>query len=292
MLSKIRLLVRKNQLIRKIIGYQLASSGLFDRYFRNYKLTDSWQVRVDDVLACSDTPFIPTVPYAGVISRGKQTMHNGLKIYNGSYYGPEYAKLLEITKGVHEPQEERVFQEVLIAIPKNATMIELGSFWSFYSMWFQLKVRGAKNYMIEPDSFNMRFGIRNFKLNGFTGDFTHAFVGPASKRGNPPTICIDDFVANKNIEFIDILHSDIQGFEYEMLQGAMVTFDKQKIGYVFISTHNNEVHYQCLDFLQDRNFIIIVDIDMDATYSVDGLIVARANNYEGIESMDLSRKDK
>ena len=39
-------------------------------------------------------------------------MHNGLKIHLGSYYGPEGATQLIINKGVHEPQEEYVFQEV------------------------------------------------------------------------------------------------------------------------------------------------------------------------------------
>jgi hypothetical protein len=44
-------------------------------------------------------------------------------------------------------------------------MIELGAFWSFYSMWFNKEVENAINYMVEPDSFNLGQGKRNFKLN-------------------------------------------------------------------------------------------------------------------------------
>jgi hypothetical protein len=291
MLGALRKLLRKNLFLRKLVGYHLASSGLFDKYFKNYALSDFWKRRVNDVMSSSDLQYIPTVEQAGVMDKGQQTMHNGLKIYNGSYYGPEYAQMLQTTKGIHEPQEERVFQEALKTMKPNATMIEMGSFWSFYSMWFQQKVTGAINYMIEPDAFNMGQGIRNFKLNGFKGDFTQAFIGSKSTEGKPPTICIDDFVRSKNISFVDMLHSDIQGFEYEMLQGSVKTFDENKIGYVFISTHNDEVHQQCLAFLNERNFIILAEADMQATFSEDGLIAARAPHYNGIDPIKISRKN-
>jgi Methyltransferase FkbM domain len=157
-------------------------------------------------------------------------------------------------------------------------------------MWFKQKLNKASNYMIEPDAFNLGQGKRNFKLNNFTGDFTQAFISKQSAGGEVPTICIDDFVAQKNISFIDMLHSDIQGFEYEMLQGAAKTFEANKIGYVFISTHNNEVHQQCLNFLQQRNFIIIASANMQETFSEDGLIAARASYYNGIEPINISKK--
>lgn len=60
-----------------------------------------------------------------------------------------------------------------------------------------------------------------------------------------------------NINFINILHSDIQGAEYEMLLGAEKTFKDKKIGYIFISTHSNDVHNKCLEFLKNKEFKII-----------------------------------
>ncbi|MBP6794871.1 MAG: FkbM family methyltransferase [Saprospiraceae bacterium] len=290
MLHWIRKNIKKNIFFRKMIGYHLASSGLFDAYFKNYELSEFWQKRVLDVLSSPDLHEISTVPNAGQISGGKQIMHNGLRIHIGSYYGPEYARMLIQSKGIHEPQEERVFQEVLKTLPPNSTMIELGAFWSFYSMWFQQKIKGAKNYMIEPDAFNLGHGRRNFKLNGFNGDFTQAFVGKESKSGQPQTICIDDFAAAKKIDFIDMLHCDIQGYEYEMLQGAIRTFQSNKIGYVFISTHNKSVHDQCTQFLIDKSFTIIAAADMQETYSEDGFIGAKAPGYDGLQSLHISKK--
>jgi Methyltransferase FkbM domain len=167
----------------------------------------------------------------------------------------------------------------------------MGAFWSFYSMWFQKEIQQAVNYMIEPDSFNLGQGKRNFKLNKMKGTFIQAFVGKESSIGQPVgTLCIDDFVNDKAIPFIHMLHSDIQGYEYEMLLGAEKTFEAKKIGYVFISTHSNELHYQCLEFLNRKGFYIIASVDIDETYSEDGLIAARAPYFEGIEKINISRR--
>jgi hypothetical protein len=291
MLQSIRGFVRKNLFLRKLIGYHLASSGLFDSVIRNYELSDSWKKRIEDVLKADDNKFIERVPDAGAIKKGKQIMHNGLKIHLGSYYGPEYSKMLLLSKGVHEPQEERIFGEALKTLSPSAVMIEMGAFWSFYSMWFNQEVPGARNFMIEPDEFNIGQGKRNFRLNKMKGDFVQAFIGRESTHDQPvDTLAIDDFVRERGLPFVDMLHSDIQGFEFDMLLGAERSFAEKKIGYVFISTHSNDIHYKCLDFLKQRDFVLLASIDLDETYSEDGLIAARAPFFPGIDPIALSKK--
>ena len=292
MFKYLRKLAQKNIYLRKLIGYFLASSGLVDFYFKNYQLSPSWQKRLNEILSSKDNELIPKVINAGIIKNGKQTMHNGIKIYLGSYYGPEFAFIFQKSKGVHEPQEERVFGEVLKKIKPGSTMIELGAFWSFYSMWFNKEVENAINYMVEPDSFNLGQGKRNFKLNKLEGNFIQAFSGKSSSfTGAIPVLSVDDIIKSNYIDFVDILHTDIQGFEYDMLQGAINSFNEKKIGYVFISTHSNEVHNNCLSFLNGFNFIVLANADIDHTFSEDGLIVARAPYYEGIEPILIDLKD-
>ena len=287
--QSIRNYAKKNLAIRRLIGYHLASSGLFDGLIRNYTLSEAWQKRIANVVDAEDNQYIPRVPDAGVIKGGKQIMHNGLKIYLASYYGPEFARLLLLSKGVHEPQEERVFGEAIKTLPPGAVMIEMGAFWSFYSMWFNHQIPGARNFMIEPDAFNIGQGKRNFRLNRMKGDFVQAFVGERSKAETPvPTLAIDDFVRERSIPFIHMLHSDIQGFEHDMLKGAAKTFDEKKIGYIFVSTHSNEIHNACLDFLKARDFIILASVDLDHSCSEDGLIAARAPWFSGIAPIPLS----
>lgn len=274
------------------MGYHLASSGLFDRFFTNYQLTPEWGKRIADVLASRDNDLIPRVSDAGKIRRGKQTMHNGIRINLGSYYGPEYSRMLLESRGVHEPQEERVFMEVLKTLPPDACMIEMGAFWSFYSMWFQKELRKAVNYMVEPDDFNLGQGKRNFRLNSLKGTFIKAFVGKDhSVHNGTRTVSVDGLVEEFNIPFIHILHSDIQGFEYEMLLGASEAFHRKKLGYVFISTHSDDIHNKCVEFLRERNFLIIADADMSETYSQDGLIVARAQYFDGLGQIAISKKN-
>ena len=291
MLSNLRSFFRKHLWLRKFIAYGLAPSGLFDSYFKNYKPSPYWEKRIADVLSCKDSEEIPRVGNAGMIISGKQVMHNGLKVNLGSYYGPEFAKLLMLSKGVHEPQEERLFMEVLKQMPQGAVMVELGAFWSFYSMWFNKEIKNAVNIMVEPDSFNIGQGQRNFKLNGMKGKFIETFIGKEYNE-TANVITIDKLVQDKQIDHIDILHSDIQGYEYDMLLGATDTMMGNKIGYFFISTHSNEVHYKCLDLLTAKKYFIIVSIDLDETFSEDGLIVARDNNLRGINIIPVHKKIK
>ena len=79
----------------------------------------------------------------------------------------------------------------------------------------------------------------------------------------------------KDIEFIDILHSDIQGFEYEMLQDILILLLGKKIGYLFISTHSDELHSQCIQLLESCPYKIIASADFETeTFCCDGIIIA------------------
>lgn len=291
MLQKIRRLIRNNTAFRKFASFYLASSGLFDKVLLNMPISESWDHRIKHVVSCPDNEKIPRVLDAGQVKKGKQIMHNGLLISLGGYYGPEMAQLLLKNRGVHEPQQELVFGKIIDSLPRGATMIELGAFWGFYSMWFNNKIKDAHNYLIEPSSFNLNFGIRNFSLNNMYGDFTNAYIGKEeSSLEEVPTLNIDYFVRLKQIKFIDLLHSDIQGYEHEMLQGAEQTIIDQKIGYFFISTHNDENHYACIKYLTDRRYDIICSATLTQSYSEDGLIVAKHSSLPTIDNISISLK--
>lgn len=250
-----------------------------------------WQDRTQKVMASSDNRFIPRHPDAGEIIKGHLVMHNGLIIEPLSYYGAPVLRQLILNKGVHEPQEERVFNDVLKGMRENATMLELGCFWGFYSMWFNKEVKGAKNYMVDHP-VTMQKAVKNFALNNMKGDFTGAYIGHPQPGADIKYISVDQLVKEKGIDFIDILHSDIQGFEYEMLEGVTETIAANKIGYVFISTHSNELHENCKKFLLDKGFELICDANLDESYSEDGLIVVKAPHYKGIAPMQISKRGK
>ncbi|EKO36164.1 methyltransferase FkbM domain protein [SAR86 cluster bacterium SAR86E] len=285
MFKKIRSYIRNYPLIRRFVGHTLPSTGFFDNTFRNWKVDDIWRKRIDICLSSPDNFKIPRCAGAGSIKNGKQLMHNGIKVNVGSYYGPEKTVLLTENNGVHEPQEELLFQLVLEYIDRNnkskPTMIELGSFWAFYSLWFKQKFTDSNVFMVEPESFNIESGKRNFKLNNKEGTFINAFVSDIhenEKTSRTRTVSVDGLKEEFAITNIDILHSDIQGYELAMLEGAKDILSNHSAEFLFISTHSNELHYDCIQNIKDHDYRIICDIDLNDTFSEDGLIVACCKN--------------
>ena len=275
----------------------LNSTNYFNRRFHyaypKYQVSSYWRSRIDKVKQSTDNDKIGHVTGAGKIFPGYQLMHNGIRITLGSYYDYGNTHLLVENQGVHEPQEEYIFQQVLPFIAEGGTMMELGSYWAFYSLWFASKVKRARCIMIEPDPHKMNFGKLNFKLNGLRGEFKLGFIdGHTDTSQNIPTLNVDQLMTDLKVDFLNILHSDIQGYELKMLTGAGNALRNHKIGYAFISTHSNELHQQCIDELKKHGYIIVADANLDESYATDGVIVAKLPGQPGPDSIGISRSVK
>ena len=94
----------------------------------------------------------------------------------------------------------------------------------------------------------------------------------------------------KRVQHLSIVHADIQGAELEMLHGAEEMFSQRAIDYVFISSHSNELHRDCIKFVEGYDYIIVADADLDDTFSYDGLIVARNPSAPAPREMSISRR--
>ncbi len=293
LLSTVRRFMQHFPALRRFVAYSVIPSGLFDSMILRYPLSDAWRERVDLAREAPDNAFIPRVPDAGWILRGKQIMHNGLRINAGSYYGFEELILMHANCGVHEPQEERIFSEVLPHIKPGSVMIEIGAFWCFYSMWFNETVCGARNYMLEPDSFNLESGRRNFRLNGMLGEFRHCGIGERSGTmpSGVPIICVDDFVRTEGIGHVHLLHADIQGHEVAMLRGATFLFTNQLVDWVFVSTHSENLHADCLALLDEYGCSVVAAVRPLESYSEDGIIVAKHRGTVGVERVDVALRN-
>lgn len=265
----------------------------FRRSFPRYKITDNWKRRAALVQQSPDNDKIHHVPDAGQIRHDHQVMHNGLKISLASYYDYGNTVLIRDNRGVHEPQEEYVFQEVLKAMPEGATMLELGSYWAFYSLWFAHDVKNARCYMVEPDPHKMNFGKLNFKLNGLRGTFELGFIdGAATLSPAIPVYTVDYLMAKHRLSFLNVLHSDIQGYEANMLRGAAETFKNNRVGYVFLSTHSNDLHEECRQLLLSYGLEIVCSANLDESYSWDGLLVAKHPKVNGPAAIEISKRQK
>ncbi len=252
-----------------------------------------WNRRVADVLECPDIAYITPAPGAGEVRDGVQVMHNGIRILKGSYYRWRGTHMFRMTKGVHEPQEERVFGEVLRFMKPGAVMLELGAYWGFYSLWFAGAVPGARCVLVEPRKVNLHLGRANFRLNGREAEFVQAGVGAKSgerTRSLGAMICVDDLVEQRGLDKIDILHCDIQGYEGDMLKGAVRTLGARKVRFIFVSTHTQAIHEECRARLKEFGFDIIADADLEGTYNFDGILVGQLPGVEGPGVVPISQR--
>jgi FkbM family methyltransferase len=289
-------------------------------------IDDSWAERIRVAAACPDAVRLPRVKDAGgfVMRKGQvcQVMHNGVLILRDSYIGPPMTTLIEALRGVHEPQEECCFAEVLPFIRRGATMIELGSNWGFYSLWFERAIEKAECHLIELDTKLLEAGIRNFAINGARGVFTNACLGlpnlgpwnvqrhghyvRAQASGqiffaceptidgfhrNIPLLELSHYLADNLIETVDLLHCDIQGEEMHLLEKDEALFRAGKVDWIFMSTHHDdEFHGRCVAKLEHFGFVVVAEHSISQSYSGDGLIVAKRHGVGGPDTIAISRR--
>src|SRR3954469_20370294 len=152
------------------------------------RLNDPADVRrVLLALRCTDADELPKVPGAGEgfdqAGVTVQRMFNGLLVEEGRYAGSWMTEIIRSSRGHHEPQEEVVFDAIVRRLQQDAgpepRMIEFGSFWSFYSLWFGKALPGATMFGLEPDPSNLQVGVRNAELNGLRDriEFVHGAIG-------------------------------------------------------------------------------------------------------------------
>lgn len=268
--------------------------------------------RVMNTVLCKDADYIPKVANAGeVVRRGDQSyqiMHNGLKVAVDSYYGDWGTQLIKELKGHHEPQEEKVFYEVLKRARPNSWMIELGAYWSYYSMWFHTSVPGARNLCCEPDPENKSVGEKNAELNNFqdirflqsaAGKDDKKIIsfdtGSVSGKVDVPIRTIDSLMEEYRIERLELLHMDVQGAELDALRGAEKMIKSGRVRFVFISTHHYlisrhpNIHQECINYITALGGHIVTEHDIHESYSGDGLIVASFDDNDKDIRIDVSR---
>ena len=253
--------------------------------------------RVAMTARCRDADPIPKVPDAGAVRLAAdgsrvQLMHNGLKVVADGYYGPWMTELIGLCQGHHEPQEERLFHEILAHLGSGGSMIELGGYWSYYSLWFLNAAGGRRAIVVEPDPAHLAVGKVNAALNELQPEFLSGFVGQSPSPSQMfqtetsgvielPALTVSQIMADYEIDTLDILHCDAQGAEANVLESCTELFRNGRVRWVFVSTHALQItgdpltHQRCLALLSAAGATIEAEHDIHESFSGDGLIVAR-----------------
>ena len=126
-----------------------------------------------------------------------------------------------------------VFEQELLALKTSNssvyTMLELGSNQCFYSLLFKhlLGKTQTKCFMVEPKTKNLDIGKQHFAANNCEGTFYHAIIGKQKAvkdflttviLDDVPLITLSQIFEENSLKEIDVLHSDIDGFEVDLLK--------------------------------------------------------------------------
>lgn len=271
------------------------------------------QRRVAITTSCRDTDAIPKVDGAGEVFERDgqllQRMHNGIVVAAGCYHGAWMTEVIRGLRGHHEPQEELVFHEILERIARTETrptMIELGSWWAYYALWFAHDTGGAV-VALEPDPFCLEVGRRNFELNGLTARFVHGAIGDApgapmsffeertSRVTTVPSYDLASLMDAVGLERVSLVLADIQGGEAPLLARARQLLEARRVRFLILSTHHHSIsgspvtHQEARDLLEACGAHFVAEHTVGESFSGDGLIAAAFEDRDRELSVRISR---
>ncbi|RYV51365.1 FkbM family methyltransferase [Pengzhenrongella frigida] len=269
--------------------------------------------RVLLTISCHDADDLPKVDGAGEVfeldGTTVQRMHNGVLIREGCYFGPWMTEIIRSLRGHHEPQEEVVFHELLerlVATEPDAAMVELGSFWAYYSMWFHQRTHGNRVVDLEPDPTYLEIGRRNLALNAMTATFVHGAVGDspgqpttfvAESTGEPIEVVqydLGSLMLETGLARVGLLMVDIQGFETVLIERAAELFTAGAVRFMIVSTHHHQIsgsaltHQHVLERLLALGAHVIAEHTVGESYSGDGLIAVSFDDRDRDMSVSVS----
>lgn len=261
--------------------------------------------------SCKDCSQIPKVQDAGKIriSGGSnwQVMFNGLEVKHLGYHGNWMSEIMLRLQGHHEPQEEFAFYQILQHLGPDSTMIELGCFWAYYSLWFAQQLTESRIVVSEPDPNHLELARSNFRKNGlfsraqffegcagFDQDYT-ILIESENEYREVNGISVKSLMDAASFDQLDMLHMDIQGAECEVLESLSADNITKRLRFIFVSTHHHLItgdpltHERCLQHLKTLGAHIICEYTVEESFSGDGLIVASFQDIDSQLSIDVSR---
>lgn len=258
--------------------------------------------RVELTISCTDADSLPKVAGAGELfqrdGHSLQRMFNGVVIEEGCYGGEWMTEVIRSLHGHHEPQEEVAFAAMIRRLqqesPDAPRMIEFGSFWSFYSLWFGTALANARMFGLEPDPNNLEVGRRNAVLNGLEDRivFLHGAIGDRpgeelvfeneSDGGRTAVVQydLDSLLELNHWDRADLVLVDVQGAETVLLERARESLLAGRVRFLVVSTHHHSIshdpltHQKALRLIEECGGHIIAEHSVDESFSGDGLVAA------------------
>jgi FkbM family methyltransferase len=181
--------------------------------------------------------------------------------------------LHEAWLGTYEFDMRKKFEEL---IKEGDIVYDLGAMVGFYTLLAAELVKGdGRVYAFEPSPRNIYYLKKNVEINDYmnviimeyaisdrNGDISFdesesLSTGHIAKSGNlvVKAASLDSLCFKGKILQPDFIKMDIEGAEYKALIGAK-NIIQQKHPKLLVSTHSNELHTQCCDYLRKYSYKI------------------------------------
>ncbi len=245
---------------------------------------------------CHDADAIPKVPGAGSVfrrdGRRVQRMHQGILVPADGYYGAWMTEVIRRLRGHHEPQEELLVHHLLPYCRPGTRIVEIGTFWAYYTAWFLSVVPGGTAVCLEPDANNAACGRETLTLNGLAATWAmgaagrrHVAAAPFRRESDGQAVVLPvhglasllDEVGRGPIE---LLHVDAQGAELPFLESLADPGTRGLVRFVVVSTHHERIsgspstHEDCLRTIRRLGGTVLEEHSVEESFSGDGLVVA------------------
>lgn len=273
--------------------------------------------RIRLTTSCRDADFLPRVEGAGGFAEvhgvAVQRMHNGVVVEKDGYCGPWMTEIIRCLGGCHEPQEEAVFARIVERLkstevpPAVPSMMELGSYWAYYSLWFLEAMPYGEAVALEPDEIFLEVGRRNAALNGRDVAFVRGAVGAepgrslrlrADSDGREITVTQyspEGLMATAGMERVSLLLADIQGAERALIGQIGELVAAGRLRFLLVSTHHPRIsgdpltHDRFLQGVRALGGHVIAEHTVGESYSGDGLVAASFDPRDRDLAVETSR---
>lgn len=198
-----------------------------------------------------------------------------LPIVKGKLKGKKWllsagGKILRLMFASYEPEQTHLFEKL---IKPGNVVFDVGAHAGYYSLLSSVLVGlDGKVFAFEPNPDNFNHLDKHVKLNrlenvtvmecavGDENGFSFFEFGSGSGTGHlsnqgafkVQTVRLDDVVL-ENLVNPDFIKIDTEGAEMIVLTGAKQIISERK-PVIFLSTHGDEVHQECCDFLYSLNY--------------------------------------
>jgi len=173
--------------------------------------------------------------------------------------------------GSYEMRKRQAFE---VEIPQGAVVFDVGANVGYYSLLAAVLVGNeGRVYAFEPLPRNVRFLRRHVTLNHMdnvevieaaVSDHTGAAsfdLGASSAMGHLSDagdievrlVCLDEMLENGDIQPPDYMKVDVEGAEYEVLQGARKVIQRYRPTF-FLDTHQREAHQPLIALLKELGY--------------------------------------